>query len=189
MGKTTLARALAVKCGTRFHQIFASQSLRSRDICAELYEVDTGDVVLIDEAHAMSQHVQLFVHQVLDEWLAPKILDDGSLHRTEKMSVAKFTLILATNLPAGLSKALQSRLMPVPLDPYSKGEMNMLVTALCGEHQFEPTEGAAKLLARISAGSPRTTGLYLGGLRQFSPQGLRCCTSRRWSPDSSSWAS
>lgn len=169
-GKTSLAEALAIEMGTTIHTIFAGDETQAGDVCRILKQVDHADIFLIDEAHSLKQNAQQILYNALDKYKIPTTTVDGKLNRSEFESIAKFTLILATNEPGYLKPALRNRLHSVELDSYSISELKAIAEMVAGKLSIYITPQAAKRIAEISQGVPRSIYKHLDLLKILCPQ-------------------
>jgi len=167
-GKTSLAKAVAAKYGSDMLSIFASCDTKASEIHAVLREVRHGDFLLIDESHTLTADAQQSLHLALDECRIPVEKNRGTKSNGFE-SIAEFTLILATNEPGKIKKALWSRLKPIELDRYSAKELKEIAEHFSMSFGFLISPQAAKLLAAVSQGSPRIIKSRIRSLRLFFP--------------------
>lgn len=98
-------------------------------------------------------------------------LENGKLHCKELVSVAQFTLIIATNEPHRLLPALQSRLLRLEFDPYDAAEIKEIAEQRAKERSFTLTAQAANYLAGLMAApTPRTVDQLLNELQRYLPE-------------------
>ena len=169
-GKTSCAKATAEEYGTKFHWILASGDTKPAEICAVLREMQHGDVLLIDEAHALSPDAQQVLYLALDEWRVPVKAARG-ISRSKHESVSEFTLILATNEPGRGKQALRSRLTRIEFDPYAQKELKEIAERVAGLNDIDITAQAANLLAQAAQGSPRIIARRIRNLKHYWPSG------------------
>jgi Holliday junction resolvasome RuvABC ATP-dependent DNA helicase subunit len=169
-GKTSLAGAVAQEYGTELHLLFAGEDVRVADLSGHLLSLKHADVVFIDEAHSLSPDAQQALHTALDE---EKVLRPEGKHldRTQLVSIAAFTLIVATNYPGRIRTALRNRLTPISLDPYSLPELKAIAKRMARKEGITLTPQAARLLAEMAQGSPRIIGRLVEALRLMDPEG------------------
>jgi Holliday junction DNA helicase RuvB len=96
-GKTALGHAVSQEYGSDCHFLIAGSDTRPADICELLLNAKHGDVVLIDEAHALRLDAQQILFSAFDEAKIPAVTKNGRLKRSEFQSIASCTIILATN--------------------------------------------------------------------------------------------
>ena len=169
-GKTSIAKAIASEYGSDFHSVLASGDTKPAEICAVLREVRHGDVMLIDEPHALSRDAQQILYLALDEWRVPVEAKRG-ISRSQYESIAQFTLILATNEPGGVKRALRSRLTRVEFDPYTQNELKAIAECVARQSEVSLTPQAASLLAQVAQGSPRIVARRVQNLKHYWSDG------------------
>jgi holliday junction DNA helicase RuvB len=167
-GKTSLARAVSIEYGSNLRPVFAGKDFRPVDLCTLLAELEPADFVFIDEAHALDRETQQILYSAIDDRKTPQIAG-RRLNRSKTTSIAEFTLILATNRPGGLLKALRSRLLSFELDPYSLDELRAIATSVGEKEDLEMTGQAISELARTAQGSPRNLAMRIDSLKLFHP--------------------
>lgn len=168
-GKTALGRAVAREYGTECHSYIAGTDTRPGDVCDLLLNVRHADVVLLDEAHSLRGDAQQILFNALDDAKIPAVTEKGRLDRSRMRSVALCTFILATNQPGQLKPALQSRLTPIELVPYSLRELKAIAERVAELEGTDITPQAARRLAEVAQGSPRIISRRVEALRLFSP--------------------
>lgn len=167
-GKTSLAKAVAAEYGSDIHIILASCDTKASEIHAVLREVRHGDILLIDETHSLSSDAQQSLYTALDECRIP-VEKKRDVISNDFESVAEFSLILATNEPGKIKKALWSRLRPIEFDRYSSKELKEIAEHFATKFEIQISHQAAKQLATVSQGSPRIIKSRIRSLRLFFP--------------------
>ncbi len=169
-GKSSLARAVATEYGSELHPILAGKEIRPVEICHTLLnEVKSGDVLFIDEIHALVGESQEILYVAIDMRKVPDP-GGGRLDRMKKLvNIGDFTLIGATNQPGSLKRALLSRLKVIELDPYSNAELKAIAERIAEEEGFVLTPQAARKLAETAQGTPRRVDSRVRDLKTFFP--------------------
>jgi Holliday junction DNA helicase RuvB len=153
-GKTAVARACARRIGCRCHEFNKGRDLSNASLICALRKVEHGDVVFVDEAHAVPQDTTETLYFAIEEGRLPLPGSrDGGAPKTE--SIAAFTLIAATNRPGQVTSALRSRLEIVSLVEYSEREIAEIIRRCADAEGFDITSQAAGALAKVAQGSPR----------------------------------
>lgn len=153
-GKTSLAEAYGSEIGTKFRPIKRGRDVTSDVIVSELRSVEAGDVLFIDEAHALPLSTVETLLLALDEQLLP-IPGTRENNRPRTESIAEFTLILATNKTSEVDNALRSRLATIDLAPYEPRELAEIIRRAAEHEDWDLTAQAARELADAAQGSPR----------------------------------
>ena len=86
-------------------------------------------------------------------------------------SIGQFTLILATNEPGGVKRALRSRLTRSEFDRYTQAELKAIAERVARDSDVNLTPQAASLLAQVAQGSPRIIARRVQNLKHFWPDG------------------
>ena len=103
-----MAAAIAAAYGSQLHMLLAGADTKPVDICRILRELKHGDVFLADEIHSLPADAQQIFFIALDQWKMPSLTERG-IDRLTLESIAKFTLIAATNEPGRIKQALRTR--------------------------------------------------------------------------------
>jgi Holliday junction DNA helicase RuvB len=169
MGKTKLARALAVEYGTACRVVHGRAS--PADVCAELVAAQSGDFVFLDEAHALPRDAQIALFQVIDvgrakDWLGDK---DRDAPRDEdgQLVIQPICVILATDQPGELLDQLKNRMeIRQSLADYREQELIEIGAAEASELGLTMTTQAVRAVAKAAQGQPRRVKQMLGGMRR-----------------------
>jgi Holliday junction resolvasome RuvABC ATP-dependent DNA helicase subunit len=180
LGKTSLATALARYAGTfadgddptNLHVVQAGRG-SIMQIHRVLRETKPADFVFIDEAHALAQQDAELLYVAIDSAETLGLTADGRLDRTAREAIAPATIVLATNQPGRVPKALASRAVTLELDPYSQRELCAIAQRVAAHHGVDLTAQAARIVAERAGGSPRRVEQMLLLLDSVAPQGTR----------------
>ena len=180
LGKTSLARALAQYAGgygdeeepRNFHLVQAGRGSLMQ-IHAVLTAAQGGDFVFIDEAHALGAPDAELLYLALDAGRMMVIDEQGRLDRTRFEALNPVTLVLATNQPGRLPKALETRLLSLFLEPYTVRELRVIAQRVASQAGVELTPQAARIIAQRAEGSPRRVERMLMGVDLLAPRGTK----------------
>lgn len=167
LGKTTLARVVAnelnVNCVTRVGKAFQ----RPGDLVSVLVTLKRGDVFFIDEIHELVQLFTILYEAMEDfELTIPAPKTGGTPTR---LKLPRFTLIGATTEPSQLSQPLQDRFgKPITLLPYTQEELETIAIRDADLMGNLIEEGAARLIASRSRGTPRLLLYWLKRSRDLA---------------------
>lgn len=155
LGKTTLANVVAYEMGVTFHQIMATRIKVFADLYNVIKNIEEGDVVFIDEIHALAPKMQEHLYGLMEDFTIT--VEDKNLNRQVTRRVPRFTLIGATTHSGMLEAALISRFQyKANLIPYSTEDLTTMIT-IAGERIYDisvPFE-IANRLARLSRRTAR----------------------------------
>lgn len=155
VGKTTLANVVANEMGVTFHQIMATRIKNESDLYNIIKEIEEGDIVFIDEIHALSDKMQEHLYGVMEDF--KYTVHDKNLNRQHEVRIPRFTLIGATTHSGDLNPPLLSRFQyKANLSPYSTNELkNMIISAGLRIYDIEVPENVAHRLAQLSRRTAR----------------------------------
>ena len=135
LGKTTLANVVANEMGVTFHQIMATRIKTFADLYNVIKNVEEGDVVFIDEIHALSEKMQEHLYGLMEDFTIT--VEDKNLNRQVIRRVPRFTLIGATTHSGLLNAPLISRFQyKANLIPYSTEDLTTMIT-VAGERIYD----------------------------------------------------
>lgn len=158
MGKTELAKCVATEMGVTCLGFYSSPQTKRWQLARHLALVQKpGDIVFIDEIHALKDEVQELLYPAIDRHKVPVI--DEEKHRVmenEWLSIPAFTLIVASDQPGKLKNALKQRcVLRYTLGHYTEKEMAVIVSNRAAEVGVLLSPQAAKRIAAASRGVPR----------------------------------
>ncbi|MEW6747921.1 MAG: AAA family ATPase [Planctomycetota bacterium] len=185
LGKTTLARAFASEMGTRFHVAHGAWLEDPRALVELLMEMERGDVLFIDEIHAVAPAAIEVLYTVVEGRYVDLVITSGSCgsaagdetrSRTVRLKVEPFTLVGATTEEARLPLAMLSRFdRRVELEPLEPAAIDTLLERAAARLNvtFEPH--ARALLCKASLGIPRTATRFVEEAAKAARAGSRTC--------------
>lgn len=172
-GKSSLARAIASARGTAMTKVVAARDMKSAHMHALLEPLKHGDLLLIDEAHQLRPELQDYMLGATGEDRQVQVPAEHvarGAHRTDVAPVADFTLVVATDQPGQLRKALRSRIqLELPLEPYTDKELREIAARVCAREGVPVSTHAITLIAHASRGVPRRAGQLADLLRTYFP--------------------
>ena len=171
VGKTHLARAVSADMQTGFHDHCCDRQTKKIDVAEKLAAVKKGDIVFLDEIHALPADGQEMLYVAIDGLRVPKIdAEKRRLVPNQWTSIPAFTLILATDQPGRLLKALRQRFDPCyTLAEYTIPELQQIVFNTAAEINILLTPQAATRLAEAARGIPRLARNRMKSFRVSMP--------------------
>lgn len=161
-GKTALAEAVARHLSGHegdgrppsFSDVHAGKKslMPIRNVLAEANE---RDVVFVDEAHALEREDAELLYLAVDRQETLGLDDSGRLDRSQHVPIQPVSLIIATNLPGGIPKALYSRSTELVLDEYRDVELREIARRVAASHDLDITPQATRILAEHCDRTPR----------------------------------
>ncbi len=156
LGKTTLAHIMARELGVNIRVTSGPVIERQGDLAAILTNLETGDVLFIDEIHRLSRTVEEILYPAMEDFELDIIIGRGPSARTVRLSLCNFTLIGATTRAGKVSAPLRNRFGVVArLDYYRENELSEIITRAAGVLDVETEPAAAVELAKRARGTPR----------------------------------
>lgn len=169
LGKTTLAHVIANELGVRLRQTSGPVLERAGDLAALLTNLNTGDVLFVDEIHRLSPVVEEVLYPALEDFQIDIMIGEGPAARSVKLDLPPFTLVGATTRAGMLTNPLRDRFGIVArLEFYTPDELTQIVTrsARLLEVGIE-AEGAREIASR-SRGTPRISNRLLRRVRDYA---------------------
>jgi len=170
LGKTTLAHVIANEMGGGTMRVTSGPSLvRQADLLTVLTQLDTGDVLFIDEVHRLPKIVEEFLYPAMEDFRVDFTIEGGLSGRVVNFALKRFTLIGATTRAGMLSAALRDRFgHHYHLDFYSAQELSTILVRSASKLEVESTDGALDIVAARSRGTPRVANRLLKRVRDYA---------------------
>ena len=169
LGKTTLANVVANEMGAKIRCSSGPALAKAGDVMGLLSNVDTGDVLFIDEVHRLSTLVEEFIYPAMEDFKVDFTVDSGLHAKTINFPLKRFTLIGATTRAGLLSAPLRSRFgMLYHLDFYDSEELTEILARSAELLELQCEEGTLELIAARSRGTPRVANRLLKRVRDYA---------------------
>jgi len=134
-----------------------------------LSNINTGDVLFIDEIHRLSTPVEEFIYPAMEDFRVDYTVDSGLHAKTINFPLKHFTLIGATTRAGMLSAPLRSRFgMLYHMDFYTPGELTEILSRSAHLLKLICEEGTLELIAARSRGTPRIANRLLKRVRDYA---------------------
>src|SRR3989475_2309294 len=162
LGKTTLANVIAQEMGANIVTTSGPALERGGDLMGILTNLQTGDVLFIDEIHRLSRAVEEFLYPAMEDFCVNFVIEKGAHARTLRYQLRPFTLVGATTRAGLLSSPLRERFgIFHHLDFFSVDDLVMVVRRSASILGISITEDGAMTIARRSRGTPRIANRLL----------------------------
>jgi len=170
LGKTTLAHVIANEMGGQNIRITSGPALaRPADLMTVLTQLETGDVLFIDEVHRLPKIVEEFLYPAMEDFRVDFTIEGGLGGRIVNFALKRFTLIGATTRAGLLSAAMRDRFgHHYHLDFYSTDELTTIIERSAAKLDVPATDGALPLIADRSRGTPRVANRLLKRVRDYA---------------------
>ncbi len=168
LGKTTLAHVVANEMGSRIRCSSGPALTKAGDVMGLLSNINTGDVLFIDEIHRLSTPVEEFIYPAMEDFKVDFTVDSGMHAKTINFPLKRFTLIGATTRAGLLSAPLRSRFgMLYHLDFYNSEELTAILERSANLLQLQCEDGTLELISARSRGTPRVANRLLKRVRDY----------------------
>lgn len=169
LGKTTLANIIANEMGVSIKTTSGPVLEKAGDLAAMLTNLESGDVLFIDEIHRLSPHVEEVLYPAMEDYQLDIMIGEGPAARSIKIDLPPFTLVGATTRAGLLTSPLRDRFGIVErLEFYTVAELTEIVIRSAGKLEVEIDHGGAEEVARRSRGTPRIANRLLRRVRDFA---------------------
>ncbi|SEO30139.1 Holliday junction DNA helicase subunit RuvB [Salinihabitans flavidus] len=169
LGKTTLAQIMARELGVNFRMTSGPVLAKAGDLAAILTNLETRDVLFIDEIHRLNPAVEEVLYPAMEDFELDLVIGEGPAARTVRIELQPFTLVGATTRLGLLTTPLRDRFgIPTRLQFYTEDELNEIVTRNARKLGVPAEDGGAREIARRSRGTPRIAGRLLRRVVDFA---------------------
>ncbi|MHC4337992.1 MAG: Holliday junction branch migration DNA helicase RuvB [Planctomycetota bacterium] len=169
LGKTTLANVVANEMAANIRCSSGPALVKQGDVMGLLSNINTGDVLFIDEVHRLSTPVEEFIYPAMEEFKVDFTVDSGLHAKTINFPLKRFTLVGATTRAGLLTAPLRSRFgMLYHLDFYTPEELTQILRRSAGLLQLHCEDDTLELIAARSRGTPRVANRLLKRVRDYA---------------------
>lgn len=169
LGKTTLANIIANEMKVSVKQTSGPVLEKAGDLAAMLTNLESGDVLFIDEIHRMSSHIEEILYPAMEDGQLDILIGEGPAARSIKLELPAFTLVGATTRAGLLTSPLRDRFGIVQrLEFYNIEDLSKIVLRSAGILSVTIDESGAREIAKRSRGTPRIANRLLRRVRDFA---------------------
>lgn len=169
LGKTTLSRIVANELGVSIKETSGPVIEKPGDLAGLLTNLETNDVLFIDEIHRLSTVVEEYLYAAMEDYRIDIMIDTGPAARSIQIDINPFTLIGATTRSGLLTAPLLSRFgIKSRLEYYDAATLKNILLRSSGILKTKITSDAAGEIARRSRGTPRIANGLLRRVRDFA---------------------
>lgn len=169
LGKTTLAAIIAHEMGVNIRTTSGPAIEKPGDLAALLTNLESGDVLFIDEIHRLSRQVEEVLYPALEDYALDIIMGKGPAARSIRIELNKFTLVGATTRAGQLTSPLRDRFGVIErLELYTKEQLCDIVMRSAVILGVPCDKDGAEELASRSRGTPRIANRLLRRVRDFA---------------------
>lgn len=169
LGKTTLAGIVAKEMGVGFRPTSGPILTKPGDLAAILTNLETGDVLFIDEIHRLNIAVEEMLYAAMEDFKLDIVIGEGPAARSLRIDLPRFTLIGATTRLGLLSNPLRDRFgIPLRLRFYTTEDLQKVVERASALLNTTITSDGSLEIARRARGTPRIAVRLLKRVRDFA---------------------
>ncbi|MCW3089181.1 MAG: ruvB [Ferruginibacter sp.] len=169
LGKTTLSRIVANELGVKIKETSGPVIEKPGDLAGLLTNLETNDVLFIDEIHRLSNVVEEYLYAAMEDYRIDIMIDSGPNARSVQINLNPFTLIGATTRSGLLTAPLLSRFgIKSRLEYYNAATLQKIILRSASILNTSITVAAADEIARRSRGTPRIANGLLRRVRDFA---------------------
>jgi holliday junction DNA helicase RuvB len=180
LGKTTLAHIIGMAMGTKVRVTSGPVIERPGDLAGMLTNLETGDVLFIDEIHRLPRTVEEYLYSAMEDYRIDIMLDQGPNARSVRLEIPRFTLVGATTRTGLLTAPLRSRFtLQSRLDYYGRADLVSIVLRTCKLLQIEIEADGANEIAARARGTPRIANNLILFVRDFAQQRANGVVTRK----------
>ncbi len=169
LGKTTLAHIIAKEMESNIYPTAGPILERAYDLAGILSNLNTTDVLFIDEVHRINKAVEEYLYPALEDFCLDVIQDRGVGAKVLRLNLNHFTLIGATTRSGLLTSPLRSRFgISFRLDYYPADDLYHIIKRSAKILDVNINDDAATEIATRARGTPRIANRLLRRVRDFA---------------------
>ncbi len=169
LGKTTLAHILANEMGSNFKITSGPAIERAGDLAAILTNLQSIDILFIDEIHRLGRPVEEILYPAMEEFALDLTIGKGPSARAIRLRLPKFTIVGATTRLALLTAPLRARFGAVHrLGFYELAAMKAIVERAATVLEIDVTPEGIDEIACRARGTPRVALRLLRRVRDYA---------------------
>ncbi len=169
LGKTTLANIVAKEMGGNLKITSGPAIERAGDLAALLTNLNTNDVLFIDEIHRLNRSVEEILYPAMEDFALDIVIGKGASAKSIRLDLPKFTLIGATTRVGLLTAPLRDRFgVLCSMEYYNDDELKEIILRSSEILGVEIDKEGAFSLGMRSRGTPRIANRLLKRVRDYS---------------------
>ena len=168
LGKTTLSHIIALVQGGTIHVTAGPALTRVGDVASLLTNLETNDVLFIDEIHRLPSSVEETLYSAMEDGRLDIVLGKGPAARSVSLELKPFTLVGATTKLGSLSSPLRSRFGIIgKLEYYQESDLSHVIKRSASILNIKLEDDAVHELSIRSRGTPRIANRLLRRVRDM----------------------
>jgi Holliday junction DNA helicase RuvB len=142
---------------------------KAGDLAAILTNLNTGDILFIDEIHRLNRSVEEILYSAMEDFQLDIMIGKGPTARSIRIDLKPFTLIGATTRLGLIAAPLRSRFgIILEMDFYPPEELQLVIERTCGLLGMNIEKDASFTLGKSSRGTPRIANRLLKRVRDVA---------------------
>jgi Holliday junction DNA helicase RuvB len=168
LGKTSLAYLIAKEMGVGIKPTAGPVIERTGDLSAILTNMQTKEVLFIDEIHRLQPSVEEILYSAMEDFSLDIVIGQGPGARSHKLRIKKFTLIGATTRAGRITAPLRGRFGIIHrLDYYKDEDLKKVIQRSAKILKVKVDDAGAGEIALRSRGTPRVANRLLRRVRDY----------------------
>jgi len=173
LGKTTLANIVAKEMGGNLKITSGPAIERAGDLAALLTNLNTNDVLFIDEIHRLNRSIEEILYPAMEDYALDIVIGKGAAAKSIRLDLPKFTLIGATTRVGLLTAPLRDRFgVLCSMEYYNYYELKEIVLRSSEILGVKIDNEGALSLGMRSRGTPRIANRLLKRVRDVGVETL-----------------
>jgi Holliday junction DNA helicase RuvB len=169
LGKTTLAGIVAAELEADLRTTSGPALERPGDLAAILTNLESGDVLFVDEIHRLARAVEEILYPAMEDFRLDIVVGKGPGARALRLPLPSFTLVAATTRTGLVTPPLRDRFgFTARLDFYDTAELAEIVERSAAILRVRLDAGGAAEVADRSRGTPRIANRLLRRVRDYA---------------------
>ncbi len=169
LGKTTLANIIAAELSVSIRQTSGPVLEKAGDLAALLTNLQTHDVLFIDEIHRLNPAVEEILYPAMEDYQLDLMIGEGPAARSIKLDLPPFTLVGATTRAGLLTAPLRDRFGIVQrLEFYNIEDLSHIVLRSAKLLGIGIEWQGALEVAKRARGTPRIANRLLRRVRDYA---------------------
>lgn len=169
LGKTTLANIAANEMQVSIRTTSGPVLEKAGDLAALLTNLESHDVLFIDEIHRLSPAVEEILYPAMEDYQLDIMIGEGPAARSIKIDLPPFTLIGATTRAGALTSPLRDRFgITQRLDYYKIDDLKGIIKRSARYLDLDIDDEGAHEIAKRARGTPRIANRLLRRVRDYT---------------------
>jgi len=156
LGKTAFTDALGRRLGVKVHKILPGPGFNiGTDLVPILRIIEFGEIMFVDEAHCMPGRVYEKLYPCFERQREVSLSTFTNNAEDSVKKIPSFMLVLATDQPGAIPKAMKSRLEPISFTFYTVDELRAIILNRVEQEKVSVSNQAVTHIAIGAKGVPR----------------------------------